>query len=400
MIKFSHLPRWIACIVAVLASLPAMPLAAQPVPKPGHVFIIVLENEGYHITFGPKSPANYLKHLARQGALLPNYYGIGHFSLDNYIAMISGQAPNPATQADCQKYTEFTQTSVTPDGQAVGSGCVYPAAVQTVANQLTARGLTWKAYMEDMGNMPLRESPTCGHPAIGAADDTQIAVRGDQYASRHNPFVYFHAIIDTPACYTNVVNLSVLQTDLQSLVTTPAFAFITPNLCDDGHDPTGEDHTCVNGDPGGLVSADKFLAGIVPQILASAAFKQDGLLIITFDEADIDVSFDKATGALKLGIGDASACCAEPRGPNIPLGTTVFNKIGDTGPGVGGPGGGRIGSVLVSRFIRPGTVSYRHYNHYALLRSLEDAFGLNHLGYAEQKGLNAFGSDVFTRAGG
>lgn len=369
-------------------------------PKPGHVFIIVLENEGYHITFGPKSPATYLKHLASQGALLPNYYGIGHFSLDNYIAMISGQAPNPVTQADCQKFTEFTQTGETPDGQAIGSGCVYPATVQTIANQLTAKGLTWKAYMEDMGNIPSRESPTCGHPALGAADGTQMAVKGDQYASRHDPFVYFHAIIDIPACSANVVNLSVLQTDLQSLATTSNFAFITPNLCNDGHDPTGKHRTCVNGDPGGLVSADKFLSSIVPQIMASAAFKKDGLLIITFDEADIDVSFDKATGALKLGIGDASACCAEPRGPNIPAGATVFDKIADTGPGVGGPGGGRIGAVLVSRFIKPGTVSYKYYNHYALLRSLEDMFELGYLGYAGQNGMNVFGPDVFTQSGG
>ena len=81
--------------------------AADAPAKPGHVFIIVLENEGYHITFGENSPAKYLKSLVKQGAVLPNYYGIGHFSLDNYLAMISGQAPNPVTQADCDDFTDF-----------------------------------------------------------------------------------------------------------------------------------------------------------------------------------------------------------------------------------------------------------------------------------------------------
>ena len=369
--------------------------AADAPAKPGHVFIIVLENEGYHITFGENSPAKYLKSLVKQGAILPNYYGIGHFSLDNYIAMISGQAPNPVTQSDCQKFTEFVQTGTGADGQAIGQGCVYPAGVSTLVNQLEAKGLTWKGYMEDMGNNPAREAATCGHPAIGAKDPTQAATVGDQYATRHDPFVYFHAVIDTPSCVARVVPLPSLKDDLKSIDTTPNYAFITPNLCNDGHDGGEDGRKCVDGQPGGLVSADAFLADIVPQILASPAFKQDGLLIVTFDEADIEAKFDKATGSLKLEVGDASACCGEQPGPNLAPGSTVFGNLPDQGPGVAGPGGGRIGAVLVSRFVKPGTVSKTPYNHYSLLRSIEDIFGLDHLGYAGQNGLAAFGPDVF-----
>jgi hypothetical protein len=156
----------------------------------------------------------------------------------------------------------------------------------------------------------------------------------------------------------------------------------------------------VDGAPGGLISADRFLANTVPFILASAAFQKDGLLIVTFDEADIDVHTDKATGQRILTKGDVSACCDEPKGPNIPPGAMVFGKTPDQGPGVLGPGGGRIGAVLVSRFIRPGTVSATPYNHYALLRSIEDAFGLDHLGYAGRPEVKPFGPDVFTRPGG
>ena len=68
----------------------------------------------------------------------------------------------------------------------------------TLANQLNADGLTWKGYEEDMGNIPTRESATCGHPTVGGSDGTSTAVAGDGYASRHDPFVYFHSIIDTP----------------------------------------------------------------------------------------------------------------------------------------------------------------------------------------------------------
>jgi len=380
----------------LLAAAAWMPAAASaPAAKPGHVFIIVLENEGFDDTFGPKSPATYLNGLAKQGALLNQYYGIGHFSLDNYLAMVSGQGVNPVTQSDCQSFTEFVQTGTAADGQAVGQGCVYPASVKTIADQLTAKGLTWKGYMEDMGNDPAREKATCGHPAIGAPDKTHKAAMGDQYATRHNPFVYFHSIIDTPACDANVVALPALAADLKSIATTPNYVFITPNLCHDGHDGGEDGRTCVDGQPGGLVSADKFLADTVPQILASPAFRQDGLLIVTFDEADIDLKFDAATKTVKFEGGDSAACCNQPAGPNIGPDSKVFGNLPDQGPGVNGPGGGRIGAVLVSSSIAPGTVSDVPYNHYSLLRSIEDMFGLDHLGYAGQAGMKPFGADIF-----
>ena len=97
-----------------------------------------------------------------------------------------------------------------------GVGCVYPRSVPTLPDQLEAAGLSWKAYMEDMGNNPRRERATCGHVAIGAPDPTQGAQVGDQYASKHNPFVYFHSIIDDPVrCDAHVVNLAQLEQDLQ-----------------------------------------------------------------------------------------------------------------------------------------------------------------------------------------
>ncbi|MFI4868383.1 MAG: alkaline phosphatase family protein [Steroidobacterales bacterium] len=374
---------------------------ARSNPGIGHVFILMLENEGYHTTFGPKSRATYLNQLKRQGAFVSNYFGTSHFSLGNYIALVSGQAPNPVTDYDCAQFTEFVATGATADGQAIGSGCIYPASVPTIANQLEAKGLSWKAYMEDMGNNPERESATCGHPQIGAPDNTQQAQVGDQYASRHDPFVYFHGIIDTPSCAQRVVNLSELTADLQSIDATPNYVFITPNLCNDGHDG-GEHSQCVDGAPGGLVSADRFLQTLVPQIMASPAFRRDGLLIITFDESDIESDYDATTNAITIRSGDAAACCHEPPGPNIPAYQAgaggARNAI--NGPGLIGPGGGHIGAVMLSPFIRPGTISRVPYNHYSLLRSVEDIFGVSHLGFAGQPGLKGFGADIFTQPNG
>jgi len=356
-------------LLAGCASDPAAPPAAAGTlaPVPRHVFVIVLENEPFQVTFGQHSPAPYLAHtLPKQGALLTRYFATGHYSLDNYISIISGQAPNPETQQDCHVFSEFKRSAPGFDanGQIRGTGCVYPADVKTLASQLQDAGYTWKGYMESMGADPSRETAACAHAKIGEVDLTNKATAKDQYADKHNPFVYFHSIIDDAAdCAAHVVNLEKLPADLRSVSTTPNFSFITPDLCHDGHDAP-----CKNGEPGGLVSADKFLREWVPQIVASPAFKQDGLLIITFDEGT-----------------DAAACCGEAR------------PVGAPQPGQFGPGGGRIGAVVLSPFVKPGIVSDVDYNHYGLLRSIEDWFGLPHLGYAGQEGLRTFGADVFTR---
>src|SRR2546426_4848431 len=114
----------------------------RPLPRIRHVFVIVLENKGFDETFGPGSPAVYLsQQLTQQGQLLRQYYATGHVSLDNYISLVSGQAPNAETQGDCQIYTDFVgASSLDADGQVVGQGCVYPAFVHTIADQLTAGG--------------------------------------------------------------------------------------------------------------------------------------------------------------------------------------------------------------------------------------------------------------------
>ena len=363
---------WLVTTILIGAAHGAAPApAAAGLPPIRHVFLLVLENQSYPVTFARGSPAPYLaRTLPSEGAMLSQYYAIGHASLDNYLALLSGQAPNQETQLDCPVFSEFRLTAPALDrnGQALGAGCVYPRLVRTLPDQLEAAGLTWKAYMEDMGNDPHREPATCGHVPIGATDPTALATATDQYAAKHNPFVYFHSIIDDRArCDTRVVNLAHLPADLASAATTPNYVFITPNLCSDGHDPK-----CADGRRGGLAAIDAFLNHWVPLIRASEAFRADGLLVITFDESD---------GVGKEGSG---ACCGEQALPGARY-----------APGFNGPGGGRVGAVLLSPFVKPGTVTAEPYNHYSLLKTVEAIFALPPLGYAAQPGLKVFGSDIW-----
>ncbi len=186
------------------------------------------------------------------------------------------------------------------------------------------------------------------------------------YASRHDPFVYFHSIIDnTKLCDSHVVNLSLLPKDLAHVPSTANYTFITPDLCNDGHDAT-----CANGQTGGLPAADAFLKTWVPRITASQAFKEDGLLMVIFDEA---------------AGGDSSSCCGEIPGPAAP-------EPGGTGRAAGAPA-----RCCCRRASRPGPLPDTAYNHYTMLGSVENIFGLSHLGYAGLPDSTYFGTDIYKR---
>lgn len=330
------------------------------VPPIKHVFVINIENEDESNTWGLNSKAPYLAHtLRRKGVLLRNYYGTAHNSQPNYVAQISGQAPNPDMQADCQIYSSFLGSGTEAPQQAVGRGCVFPKSVNSLPIQLDNAGYSWRGYMQDIHT-------SCRHPKLNTQDGTQSAKKGDQYATRHDPFMYFQSIIGRPAyCKAHVVGLRYLTHDLKSKATTRNLSYITPNLCSDGHDSP-----CVDGRPGGLKSVDAFMKTWVPRILGSPAFKANGMLIITADESDGPDS-------------DSTACCNEKAGPNSPM------------PGITGAGGGQIGALVISRWVKPDSWNSTPYNHYSLLASLDDIFRRPRIGFARQAGLHRFALDVY-----
>ena len=576
-----------------------------------HVWLIILENKSYDATFTGLNKNTYLwRTLPAQGVLLKNYYGTGHGSFDNYLTLVSGQAPQPDAQVDCPYYDIFSgrvdsagsvstnrnhgqfASAQGPNAAPGSNGCVYPASVPTVFNQLDAAHVSWKGYAQDLGD-PDANGPThdagaryCGAPyaSPGVTGSTAqpspgVANATDQYLAKHFPFPWFESLRKAGDCNSrHIASLfsptNGLYHDLQHEASTPAFSWISPNMCSDGHDAVCYGNNLSGGFSGpdtpkapvsytgGLYAADLFLKHVVPEIEASPAFKDGGLIDITFDEAFPPFTYSGNSFANSTIVRpDAATVIAhvdsagetlfgrtvhtEPTGPNTPLaknaagdelypgpggndfidrpadciaqtvpsqpaGTCILfggghvpgartdaaataaagsSTIADnaiaatdkgrsvTGTGIpagalvgqvtdtftpataaagsGGfddigsftvvdssgdsvsttaavsgvvlgartpstdplydardatPGGGDTGSVLISPYIRPGSVSTVYYNHYSWLRTIEDLFSVNraskgldgkgHIGYAAQPGLAPFGSDVFTRPQG
>jgi phosphatidylinositol-3-phosphatase len=304
---------------------------AKPAYKVKHVFVIALSTTTYQATFGHGSVAHYLNDtLRRRGTLLSGYETLGPAELPDYFGMVSGQASNPDTRADCPIYAEFPSGAKTAaDGQVSGRGCIYPNTVLTIGDQVTASGKVWNAYIDDMGSSP------CLHPNSGAVDNVLLPGAGAQYATRHNPFIYFHSLLDLGDCSSDDVTLDRLPEALRSVAKTPTYAFITPGTCDDALAAV-----CPDGQPGGLAGEDAFLKLWVPRILASRAYQRDGALIIAFTTS--------------------------PRAP----GTSSDQRPV------------RTGALILSRYAKRGHTVSGRYDPYSLLRSVEDLFGYTPLAHA------------------
>lgn len=202
---------------------PSPSLSPSPTPSPTpapvkHVFVIVLENTSASAAL--RQP--YIAGLASQYAVATNYHALAHPSLPNYLGLTSGST-----------------WGIRDDGY-------HQLPAGGIGTELTTAGISWKAYMEGFTGNCFR-SP---YP----------------YALKHNPFPYYGG-----QCPANIVPMTQLSGDLSA--STPQLSWITPGLCNDGHD-------C------GVATADRWLARTVPQIIASQAWQQNGALFITWDEDD------------------------------------------------------------------------------------------------------------------
>jgi hypothetical protein len=320
-----------------------------------HVFVISLASSGYEAAFGAAPQMPYLASTLRpQGDLLTNFKLLDDAATANSIAAISGQPPNEQTKADCPTYTEFpASAAVSKKGVVSGSGCVYPVSTLTVADQVYGIQFKWKAYMEGMTDAN-GQPGTCVHPEPEAAE---VAVPGG-YSARLNPFVYFHSLLDLGDCATNDVPITGLEKDLKKVEKTPNYAYISPNLCNAGY--SGQ---CPAGAPEGAAAADAFLANLVPKILASSAYKADGLLIVTFGAANPVPNPDPAL----------------PPTPATDL---------------------KVGTLLVSPFITPGSTDGAPYDPYSLLRTVEDLWGLTPLANASGAKVKSLASQLASSNGG
>lgn len=327
-----------------------VPTPPAPTPEPGrvqHVFVIALTSSGYDASFGKGSQMPYLtEELRPDGELLSNYSLLDPAALPNYIALVSGQPPNALTRKNCPTYKDFP-VNAAPDeqGRVHGLGCVYPVLALSLADQLGISRLTWQAYMEDMAD---QFGPgNCVHPDFNGPDEPGQG----GYATRQNPFAYFHSLLDLGDCATNDVPLSELKGDLRKADSTANFNFISPNLCH-----AGVADECENGTVP-TAAADQFLKRWVPVIRESPAYRHDGLLVITF------------AGSNPPAEGSTDSTTAE--GDSL-----------------------RVGTLLLSRYLAPNTARGGDYDPYALLRSIEDLFDLDHLADADVKGTRSFASEL------
>lgn len=264
-----------------------------------HVFLIILENRSVENVIGnPALPQ--LNALAKKGALANNYHGVTHPSLPNYVALIAGQSFG----------THSDNPSQTFDGP-------------TLPDRLEAKKMTWKGYFQGL--------PKAGFKGATLGPDFV-------YAKKHNPFMLFPSIANTPVRATKTVPLSQLSADLKA-GKAPDFAMIVPDLCNDLHG----NPNCT--DPAQLTkNADQFVSTWVKAIQKSSAWDNRAAIIITFDEAE-GLDF---------------------RG-----------------------GGGRIPFIALTKNGPQGFITEQSFNHYNLLKTLTDAWSLQPLGQtAEANNMN------------
>lgn len=247
------------------------------------IFIIIFENRSEQAV----RDNAYMKGLAAQGVRLSNYFGVTHPSQPNYIAATAGL---PFVQDDKR----------------------YDIDATNIVDLLEARGVSWKAYMED-----LPESNKTVHIS-----------KNRMYFRKHNPFISFNNVRENPARLANIVNAKRLQADVKNNAL-PQFSWYTPNIQHDGHSPP-DDFQPTN--PLRHVNfIAQWLKGFLTPLLANPKFMKGTLVVVTFDES-------------------------VPHADN------------------------HVYTVLLGDMVNPKTVESEMFNHYSLLRTVEENFKLGNLG--------------------
>ena len=209
------------------------------VPLFDHVFIVAAENQSFESVIGSASMP-YLNALADRYGLAVNFYANNHPSIGNYFWLTTGQ-------------------NITNDSNFSGT-----VDVDNIVRQINSAGKTWRAYAESI--------PSTGY------------LGGDSYpyVKRHNPFAYFTDVINSPSQANNIVPFSQFASHLANNQL-PNYAFIIPNQQNNAHDCPAAIPSCTNADK--LAATDNWLKTNIDPLLASPAFRQNGLLVITFDES-------------------------------------------------------------------------------------------------------------------
>jgi hypothetical protein len=318
----------LAAVVSIaMTSTSSASNANSAIPHYQHIVEIMMENTSYDTIIGNANAPN-INALASKYGLATDYFGVTHPSEPNYVANIGGDFFG--IQDDNQFYC--TPALATTDPNCAGTTVNHTISAQSIADQLTAAGKTWKGYFQSLPPTPstyIKTGPSANGPYTFKYPSNAVAL----YASKHNPFVNFTGTQDAVA---NMVPDTQLATDLANGAL-PNYSLVVPDQCHDMHGTGG----CSNTNS--LIAAgDAYVANTVNEVMASKQWQEGrNAIVITWDEDD-------------------------------------FSDQGQTGTGCCGfdPGGGHVVTIVITNKTKSPIVDGTAYNHYSLLRSMEDAFGL------------------------
>ena len=339
----------VACSAAPTPGAVQAEQRSRAMPRYQHIFVIVMENKGFEQIMRHPEWAPQLHRLAVEYGQATRFYGEVHPSEGNYVAMLGGDTfgihDDDAYFCKPHMRNVFCKKSGEP-GYADHS-----IAARSLMDQLHDKGLTWKVYMQDIpgaGSL-VPEWPTADYPVAGLPYGL--------YAAKHNGFVNFDRVHDAPLPWRmqHLVGFPQLDRDLAD-DRLPNYAHIIPNQCNEMHGRGDDDGPDVPPDcrydnvPGLVKRGDAEIGRLVDKLMQSRAWQgpDNFAIVITADEND--------AGSRKDGV---QGCCAyDPK--------SIANF-----------GGGRILTLVITNHGPRHVVDPTPYNHYSLLRTTEDAFGIH-----------------------
>jgi hypothetical protein len=311
------------------------------VPAYRHIFLIVDENkDADQIVGSPNAPG--LSALASRYGTASAFDGEVHPSEPNYVAMLGGSTFG--MHDDDAYYCKAGSDDPACHRSDAPGYAPHTIDAPHLGTQLEAKGLTWKGYYESI--------PATGSLAVTGASESNAP---PWYASKHSGFINFRSVLTDPRRAEHLVGLDQLQHDLDA-GSAPSFGYIVGNLCNDMHGMGPGAHVpadCAYDPVGPLIRrGDNWAVNVVNTIVGSPlwASGDNVAIVVTWDESDSPAR---------------DGCCGVT--PNAP---SNF-------------GGGHIPTIVITNHGPRGVVDPTPYNHYSLLRTIEDAFGIHdYLGLA------------------
>ena len=317
----------------------------RAVPRYAHIIVVYEENKNYDQILDPAMAPN-IAALAAEYGNATQFFGEVHPSEANYVALVGGDTFG--IHDDDGFFCHAGVVDPFCSGSSAAGYVDHTLTARNLAQQLQGAGLTWKGYYEDL--------PEPGSLAVTASDPAfdNHTRKTALYAAKHSGFINFVSVQHDPHRAEHMVDFHQLDADLAANKL-PNFALVVPNQCNEMHGLHGDNLPagCDGADVPALIRrGDQVVGDLVKRIQATSQWG-------SAENVAIVITFDEGSGKTREG------CCAVT--PDAP---SNF-------------GGGHIPTIVITNHGPRGVRDDTPYNHYSLLRTVEDAFGISeHLGHA------------------